>query len=301
MTRVINARADRDGTDEHTSVAAMEAAYRHLQRCDPDRDIVVAEEDGRIVGYGRTTWEEVSEGWRVYWVVAAADPDHDELLALLYDRVEEKAREVAGGHPSGAKRLQGWAREASVPDRLMRNRGYRVIRYEATLVRPHLDEVPTRQPPAEVEIRPVEDGHLRAIWEAEAEAFRDHWGYVEQTEADWNEWLDQPHRDPTLWRVAWAGDQVVGQVRSYIDDEENQRFGRKRGWTEDISTAREWRGRGIASALICASLLALKERGMKEAALGVDTENPTGAFGLYQSLGYRPVRSYVTLAREIDG
>ena len=44
--------------------------------------------------------------------------------------------------------------------------------------------------------------------------------------------------------------------------------------------------KGIAGALLAASLHELKARGMAEAALGVDTENPGGAFQLYTKLGF---------------
>jgi ribosomal protein S18 acetylase RimI-like enzyme len=47
----------------------------------------------------------------------------------------------------------------------------------------------------------------------------------------------------------------------------------------------------LAKALIALSLSALKQRGMTEAALGVDTQNTSGALHLYESMGYRVVKS----------
>jgi ribosomal protein S18 acetylase RimI-like enzyme len=44
--------------------------------------------------------------------------------------------------------------------------------------------------------------------------------------------------------------------------------------------------------LIAQSLWAVKERGMTEAALGVDTENLTGALRLYEGMGFRPVKRF---------
>ena len=41
--------------------------------------------------------------------------------------------------------------------------------------------------------------------------------------------------------------------------------------------------------MIVQSLYAIKERGMTEAALGVDTQNTSGALHLYESVGFRPV------------
>ncbi len=80
---------------------------------------------------------------------------------------------------------------------------------------------------------------------------------------------------------------MVGSVLNYIDHDYNQKFNRKRGWTEEITTHRDWRRRGIARALIVRSMHMHKAKGMTEVALGVDTNNPTGALKLYESLGYQ--------------
>lgn len=299
MVELRNARMEAEGREDLTTVEGMAQQYEHLQRCDPERDILLVEDGDRLVGYARTAWDDVAEGYCAYWVVAVAHPDHPELQHALYDWVETRVTEIAADHPAGDKRLTTYSDEAAPTADLLRARGYEPERYAALMVRPHLDDISDRELPDGVEIRPVEDGHLRQIWEADVEAFRDHRGFTEQTETDWEEWLDSPNWDPSLWQVAWAGDRVVGQVRTYIDPAENERWERKRGWTEDISTAREWRRRGIAGALICASLFRLRERGMTEAALGVDTENLSGAFRLYESLGYVRTRLEVYFVRPV--
>ena len=111
--------------------------------------------------------------------------------------------------------------------------------------------------------------------------------------------MEFPWRDPSLWRVAWDGDRVAGQVRSYIDEQENAEFGRRRGYTEFISVRRPYRRRGLARALLVQSLEAVRDRGMEEAALGVLTENLHGAFRLYESVGFRVVRSWTTLQKPL--
>ena len=86
--------------------------------------------------------------------------------------------------------------------------------------------------------------------------------------------------------MSWLGDTVVRQVKPFINTEENAARGYQRGYSEYISTHRDWRTRGIAGALLAMSLRELRKRGMTEAALGVDTNNPGGAFHLYTSLGF---------------
>ncbi|HEY7413564.1 MAG TPA: GNAT family N-acetyltransferase, partial [Ktedonobacteraceae bacterium] len=47
--------------------------------------------------------------------------------------------------------------------------------------------------------------------------------------------------------------------------------------------------RGIARALLARSLALHRDKGMLEAALGVEPENPTGALHLYESMGFQVV------------
>jgi mycothiol synthase len=75
-------------------------------------------------------------------------------------------------------------------------------------------------------------------------------------------------------------------VRGFVNAEENRRHGRQRGWVENISVRRPWRRRGLARALIARCITSLREAGMTEGALGVDTENPSGALHLYESCGF---------------
>jgi ribosomal protein S18 acetylase RimI-like enzyme len=132
---------------------------------------------------------------------------------------------------------------------------------------------------------------LRPIHDAHHEAFRGEWDFREAEEEDFRMFLDDPLRDESMWKIAWAGDTIVGQVKSFINAEENAEMGYLRGYTEYISTHVDWRNQGIAGALLAGSLSELKGRGMKEAALGVDTDNPGGAFQLYTKLGFE-LRSY---------
>jgi ribosomal protein S18 acetylase RimI-like enzyme len=169
--------------------------------------------------------------------------------------------------------------------------GYSAVRFTAALQRPDLEDIPDRQLPDGVEIRPVAPEMIRPILEAHHENFRDDWDFTEATEEDFKRMLDDPLLDPSLWKIAWVGDTVVGQVKSFINAEENAEMGYLRGYTEYISTHVEWRNKGIAGALLAASLRELKARGMTEAALGADTDNPGGAFQLYTKMGFQ-LRSY---------
>ena len=179
-----------------------------------------------------------------------------------------------------------WHRgKASHPNEFAK-RGFEPDMYLADMVRPNLDDIPQAPMPDGLVVREPTSDEFRKVWEADVEAFRDHHGASEPREEWFENWISQPDMDPSLWRVAWDGDEVAGQVRSYIDVAQNEEYGRLRGWTEDISTRRPYRGRGLARSLLCQSLEAVRDAGMTEAALSVHTANKLGAYRLYESVGF---------------
>ena len=302
LVRIINAWARAEGDDRVETLEGIASSYDHLDRCDPMHDLLVAEIDGLPVGYSRVWWDQEPDGPRVYKLVCFLEPEHRSrgIGGVLLDWNEARLREIAAEHDSPEKVFQAFCSDRNAAaTALVRAAGFEPVTYSAEMVRPSVEDVPDHPLPEGLEVRPVVEDDLRTIWEAEGEAFRDHWGYVEPTEANYQSFLTRPDTDTTLWKVAWDGEGVAGQVRSYIDPAENAEFGRQRGYTEDISTARRWRRRGVARALIVESIRELAARGMTEVALGVHTENPTGAFQLYSSLGYEIVGTWTVYRKPL--
>ena len=302
FARIITACAAGEGNDRVETAEGIASGYDNLERCDPARDLLVAEVDGRPIAYSRVWWDDETDGPRTYTQVCFVDPAFGArgVGSALFTWSEERLREIADGHDAPEKVLQLWVNDRNTgATALARAAGFEPITYAAEMVRPSVDDLPDRPLPDGVEIRPVTDDQLRAIWEAEVDAFRDHWGYVEPTEASYARFLAFPYNDPTMWKVAWDDEGVAGMVRSFIDTAQNAEHGLKRGWTESISTSRRWRRRGLAKALIVESIRELAARGMTDVALGVHTENPNGAFDLYAGLGYEIVGTWTTYRKPL--
>ena len=153
--------------------------------------------------------------------------------------------------------------------------------------RPHLDHLPDVSLPDGVELRPARSEDVRGVWELEVEAFRDHWGSIDESEASFERRRDNPLNDLSLWIVAWHGDEIVGEVINRINATENEELGLQRGWLGSVAVRRTWRHRGIARAMVAASLRVFRDAGMTSAGLGVDAENPHGAVGIYESAGFQ--------------
>ena len=89
-------------------------------------------------------------------------------------------------------------------------------------------------------------------------------------------------------------------ILNFIHEAENREYHRLRGYPETICVRRPWRRRGLARALIARSLQVLKDQGMTEAAPGVDAQNPNGARHLYESMGFRTVKEFVTYRKPME-
>lgn len=300
MTAVKNAAAEADGLEGVATSEDFAASYAHLYNCDLGRDFLAAEVDGRMVGYERGYWEiEESSGAYIYGIVGQLAPEWRRrgLGGAMLRWLEDRMAEVARGHPAGAEKLlESFCLDGEEGRRVLLEReGYEPVRYINEMIRPSLDELPDFSLPAGLEVRPVEPGQYRAIWDAWQESMRDHWGYSRPDEELYLRWLgNERYFQPEIWQVAWDRETgaVAGNVLGYIDREENEKFARLRGYTERIAVGRPWRRRGLARALIALSLAAQLGRGMTESALSVDSENRTGATRVYEDCGFRVVKTH---------
>jgi mycothiol synthase len=303
MNEIANAVRVAQNDSFFTSEEQFQRFYEHIERCDLTRDLFLAELDGRLIGYVRVGWHDESDA-RVFEPIVFLDPavPFHPTFDALFDLAERRMAEIAAAHEAGPKVARTNVTDVDAAlEATLRARGYQPVRYYYTMVRPTLDDLPDAALPAGLEIRDVRAEDLDAIYEAEVEAFRDHWGFTEPSATERDRFFNDPiESDTTLWRVAWAGRQVAGMVRSYIHPEQNERLGRQRGWVEHISVRRPWRRRGLARALIAASFPLLRARGMTEAALGVDTQNPTGAVGVYERCGFRVVSTTAEYSRRLE-
>lgn len=274
-----------------TTLQSLKAEYTNLSNCDPHDDIIFAEVNGKTIAFCRFNWErEVSSQNYIYYVMFRVDPAWQNMgiEKALIDWGESRGRHYASVlHEGEAGFFLAFSRETDQTRlQVLTDSGYEIKRYYHSMSRDLID-LPESPRPAGITVRPALPKDFRKVWEAANEAFKDEYGASEPTEEWYQSYLTGPFFQPTIWQVAWDGDEVVGSVQNYISLEENEREGRLRGYTEAISVRREWRGRGVARGLICRSMAMFKLLNMDEVALTADTENPTGAMRLYTGLGYR--------------
>ena len=238
------------------------------------QDTWLLEEAGRLVGFG---WHE-GHG-EIASAVGVVHPDARDrgLGNQLVELAERRAREAGG-----ARLHYGTlAADAGAPA-LLTAQGFREVRrfYEMAV---ELDAPPpTPALPEGFAIETFRAEDARQFHHALDESFRDHW---EHQPRPFDEWWEQRSGeatfDPSLWFLVRDGDEVAAVVRN----DANRNGG---GWVAALGVRRPWRGRGLGRALLLHTFAEFYRRGMTRVSLGVDSENPTGATKLYESVGMSP-------------
>lgn len=208
-----------------------------------------------------------------------------QLAGLVETRARERIGEVEDA--SSEVSLMGWINGKSESDASWsRSLGYawarRFLRMRIDMAEP---------PPAPLwpdgitvrTFRPGEDE--RAMYEAQEEAFSDHWGHVTMPFEDWVKRIGRHDFEADLWLMALEGDRVVAtSTNSVIPD--------NLGWISGLGVVRSHRRRGLARAILQQALNDFWRRGQRSVALGVDADSLTGATRLYESAGMRIVEAH---------
>jgi mycothiol synthase len=262
---------------------------------DLERDAFLVEtEDGRVVGF------EEFNNLHEHTILQTDGYVHPDFKGrgigtALLRIVEQRARdEIALADPEVRVSLEsGIDNRDQASHDLHRNEGYQPIRYHWRMERVLKEPPAAPKFPAEIELRPFIQGeHDVPVWQAQNEAFHDHWGSHEVTLDDWrHNRFGDPEFDPTLWAIAWDGEEVAGfSINRY-------RMGI--GWIRTLGVRRPWRKRGLGEALLLHSFGEFYKRGKQTIGLGVDAQNSTGATRLYQKVGMYVASEFVTYQKEL--
>lgn len=304
-TELLNAYNLKLGIDRLYDANSFQKGIEMVEGFDPKKMFFIAESNGKPICVQNFYLEKETDGPYVYFHQIAVDPKWiaHPIVSELFDLVEKQYIQQSNmiDKQSDVKAICRSEDKEEWLNKMLVEKGFSPARYFYQMKRSTQDPIPSRKLPEGLEIKPVdtEEKVLKAMW-ANDEAFKDHWAHIPMTENMIKAWQQSASYDPSLWIVAWDGDQVAGGVLNFVSKKENEVFNRKRGYTEEITTQRAYRGKGVASALISASIQMFKEMGMEETALSVDTVNPSGALGLYESFGYKPYKQKVAMEKRID-
>lgn len=209
---------------------------------------------------------------------------------------ETRAREKLAAFDDQPPRfLEAWSDERWHDRRaLLTAHGFEPVRYYHEMRRPLNEPIPAAGLAEGLRFetwREELDNELRL---AHNEAFSDHWGSEPLTAEVWHsQFVGSPNFRSDLTVCVLDGRQISGYCLSYHAPHEAEVTGHADGWLGQIGVRRPWRKRGVATAIICRVMALMAEVGLDRAALGVDSDNQSGALRLYERLGF------VTEHREI--
>lgn len=260
-----------------------------------ERDVFVVEtQDGRLVG----SEEFYNESG--HYKLKADGCVHPEFRGLgvgssLLEKIAERAQaEIKLAAPDVRVFIQSLINNKDeAGHNLLKNNGYSLVRYFWRMEIKLQEVQPAVNLPTGIELRPfIKDEHAVAVWQADNEAFRDHWGSHDRTFQEWSHAkFGNPNFDPTLWMIAWDGNEVAGFSQN--------RFRKGIGWIGTIAVRRPWRGKGLGIALMHHTFGEFYKRGTTTIGLGVDSANLTGATRLYQRVGMYVAGEFAMYEKEL--
>ena len=230
------------------------------------------------------------------------DEQADPLAAWAFDRVQELGRELLDER--GMERTQldsGAFADDERQQRWLRAAGYEHVRDWWQMTRPVDRTVDAGTPELRegVEIFRVrqDDGvgmpdeeDLRAVHLVLEESFADHFNSYRET---FDEFVSRLREDPghrwDHWWLATVDGEPAGAVVASISRGsigEDGTASPDSSYIDYIGVHRRARGRGVAKGLLRTVIADAAARGRASVGLEVDADSPTGADGLYRSLGW---------------
>ncbi len=251
-------------------------------RTDLDEDSWLLEEDGKALAGG---WMEVHDGVAHGGSGVRPGSKGRGLGTWLLAAQEQRARDL------GAKTLHQHTMAAdTVAAALMESSGYHAARRHYEMVIDLDEEPPAPELSDGLSVDTFRDEEARELHDAVAEAFADEWGFVSMPFDEW--WKMRSDDDKSLWFVVRDGERIAAYARC-----EAGRHGG--GLVGMLGVRRAWRKRGLGRAVLLHAFRVFWERGITRVTLGVDSENPTGATRLYESVGMKVESEAVTFEKEL--
>ncbi|MHB8596128.1 MAG: GNAT family N-acetyltransferase [Ktedonobacteraceae bacterium] len=254
---------------------------------------VVSNAEGQFIGYADT-------GHRLHVAIFGDIRVHPKyrnqgIENTLMRLTEERARQHIAEAPAHARvTLNSWNGHNNKDMALLfEQAGYSMIRSHWRMRIDMNEAPPAPELPEHITIRTfVPEQDARAVFEADDEAFKDHWGYLPDTYEHWEYWtIKREGFDSSLWFLAVEGNEIAGIALCRYENGE--------GWVGVLAVRRPWRKHGLGLALLRQAFGEFYRRGTHIVGLGVDAQNLTGATRLYTRAGMHVALQHDTYQKEL--
>ena len=251
----------------------------------PKLVVRVAEREGKLVGYLDVYAE---DSGRFPADARTLDPEVE--AALL-------AEAEAIGREKGATVVRAFVQgDDPVLREVLEEVGWQPIRYSFQMRIDLGEDPPEPIWPDGLSPRNLRPGEEERVYEANMDAFADHWEFERTSFEEWSEFALTHSFDPSLWWLVEDGEELAAYSLNSWHFSGDPQF----GWIGNLGVRKPWRRRGLATALLRHSFRDFRGRGATRVGLGVDGENTTGAVRLYESVGMHVARRNDTYEKKFS-
>lgn len=281
-------KADQDGENYSPEDLSEELDLPHL---DLARDTIGLWADGRMIGYGVAhAATSVVDIDRVR-TEGTIDPEWRRRglgTALMHWLIRRAGELHAAKHPEAPGQVGVGTNSTNVSAiSMLESLGFKPERFFFDMRRPLDQPVPEAQVADGLRLTSYDSSYEEALRQAHFEAFSDHWGWTPPTTEAWRARSvgSRAFRGEHSF-VVLDGETVAAYVNCFEWEADTEATGVRDLYIGQVGTRRAYRGRGLARATLAKVLAEGAQAGYERASLGVDADNPTGALGLYENLGF---------------
>ena len=271
--------------------------------CRLDHDVMVVEVSSKIVGLAYTIYLPSETKEERCYIFGGVLPEFRQsgigtaLMSWAVKHGEQLLRSTGRTIPKFLRTHVSQLNESAA--KLFAQFQLQPVRFEEDLII-DLASIPAPQPAANYSIIPWSNSRNAEAHAVKDLAFRDHWGSTPTSDENWETLVTGSTARPehSFFAISPA-DKIVGLLLTHRYESDDELLGKKIGWIDKLCTLSEFRNQSVAKNLIAHALAKYKALGLTHAALSVDTQNPTGAHGLYTKLGFEFFRGATTFERQL--
>jgi len=266
--------------------------------CTIENDVKVVELEGKLIGVTYTYFLPSESKEERCYIFGGVLPEFrqqgigTELMTWAVQHGESLLHGTGRMLPKYLRTDVSQQNESAV--RLFAKFGMKPVRFEEDMIRElnNLPEVNVNQKYVIVQWDSARNQEARIVKNL---AFQDHWGSTPNSSELWLQMVNgsTARLDHSFFAVNQQ-QEIVGLLLTHRFESDDELLGKKIGWIDKLATLAEHRKQSIAKNLITRAWHSYAKDGFTHAALTVDTENPTGAYGLYASLGFKFYRGKIT-------
>ena len=272
--------------------------------CTIENDVMVAQLEGKLIGVTWTYFLPSESKEERCYIFGGVLPEFrqqgvgEKLMMWAIQHAESLLQSTGRTLPKYLRASVSQQNESAA--RLFARFQMKAVRFEEDLIR-DLVNLPEENKNPKYSIVPWDSARNEEARSVKNLAFQDHWGSTPNSSELWLQMVNgsTARLDHSFFAVNQQ-QEIVGLLLTHRYESDDELLGKRIGWIDKLATLTEHRKQSIAKNLITHALHSYTEDGLTHAALSVDTQNPTGAYGLYASLGFELYRGTVTFERQID-